>query len=117
VRELRPAMRDLAAATPDLTRSFRVLNALLNTLAYNPRGRTEEGYLFWLSWANHVGSTVFATQDAHGPIRHGIVVYNCDTAQLLETVAGTNPALGTLVDLLNGPTSEEICPQPGAPTP
>jgi phospholipid/cholesterol/gamma-HCH transport system substrate-binding protein len=117
VRELRPAMRDLAAATPDLTRSFRVVNALLNTLAYNPPGRDQEGYLFWLSWANHVGSTVFATQDAHGPIRHGIVVYNCDTAQLLETVAGTNPALGTLVDLLNGPTSDEICPQPGAPTP
>ena len=30
---------------------------------------------------------------------------NCDTAELLETVAGTNPALGTLVDLLNAPTS------------
>jgi phospholipid/cholesterol/gamma-HCH transport system substrate-binding protein len=117
VRELRPAMRDLAAATPDLTRTFRVVNALLNTLAYNPSGRTEEGYLFWLSWANHVGSTVFATQDAHGPIRHGIVVFNCETAQLLETVADTNPALGTLVDLLNGPTAAEICPQQGAPTP
>ncbi len=117
LRELRPALRDLAAATPDLTRSFRVLNALLNTLAYNPPGTDKEGYLFWLSWANHVGSTVFATQDAHGPIRHGIVVFNCDTAELLETVAGTNPALGTLVDLLNGPTAAEICPDPGAPTP
>jgi phospholipid/cholesterol/gamma-HCH transport system substrate-binding protein len=117
VRELRPAMRDLAAATPDLTRSFRVLNALLNTLAYNPPGRDQEGYLFWLSWANHVGSTVFATQDAHGPIRHGIVVFNCQTAELLETVAGTNPALGTLVDLLNGPTSAEICSRPTPPTP
>ena len=117
VRELRPAMRDLSAAAPDLTRSFRVVNALLNTLAYNPLGRTEEGYLFWLSWANHAGSTVFATQDAHGPIRHGIVVYSCDTAQLLETVAGTNPALGTLVDLLNGPTVEEICPRQGGTTP
>jgi len=111
VRQLRPALRDLAAATPDLTRSFRVLNALLNTLAYNPPGATEEGYLFWLSWANHAGSTVFATQDAHGPIRHGIVVFSCATGQLLETVAGTNPALGTLVDLLNGPSTEEICPQ------
>ena len=117
VRELRPAMRDLAAATPDLTRSFRVLNALLNTLAYNPPGRTEEGYLFWLSWANHIGATVFATQDAHGPIRHGIVVFNCQTAELLETVAGTNPALGTLVDLLNGPTSSEICSRSTPPTP
>jgi len=111
VRELRPAMRDLAAATPDLTRSFRVINALFNTLAYNPPGNTEEGYLFWLSWANHAGATVFATQDAHGPIRHGIVVYSCDTGRLLDSVAGTNPALGTLVDLLNGPATAEICPQ------
>jgi phospholipid/cholesterol/gamma-HCH transport system substrate-binding protein len=117
VRELRPAMRDLAAATPDLTRSFRVLNALLNTLAYNPPGSDKEGYLFWLSWANHVGATVFATQDAHGPIRHGIVVMNCNTAQLLQTVAGNNPALGTLVDLLNAPAPADICPRQGAPTP
>jgi phospholipid/cholesterol/gamma-HCH transport system substrate-binding protein len=111
VRELRPAMRDLAAVTPNLTRTFRVLNALVNTLAYNPPGPTREGYLFWLSWANHVGATVFATQDAHGPIRHGLVVLSCNTAQLLQVVADANPALGTLVELLNGPTEEEICPQ------
>jgi len=116
VRELRPALSDLAAVTPDLTRSFRVVNALLNTLAYNPPGR-EEGYLFWASWLNHAGATVFATQDAHGPIRHGVVVVNCANAQLLETVAGTNPALGTLVDLLNSPTPAEICPQTGGSAP
>lgn len=117
VRELQPALQDLAAAAPDLTRTFRVVNALLNTLAYNPPGRDQEGYLFWLSWANHLGSSVFATQDAHGPIRHGIIVYTCDTARLLTAVAEANPALGTLVGLLNGPKPEDICPQPGAPTP
>ena len=111
VQELQPALRDLAAATPDLTRTFRVVNALLNTLAYNPPGSEEEGYLFWLSWANHLGATVFATQDAHGPIRHGIVVFGCNTANLLETLARANPQLGTLVDLLNGPTAQQICPQ------
>ena len=111
VRELRPAMRDLARATPDLTRSFRVLNRLVNTLAFNPPGRSSEGYLFWLSWANHVGATVFATQDAHGPIRHGLVVLSCETAQLLDVVSRSNEQLGTLVDLLNGPTQEQICPQ------
>ena len=37
-KELRPAMRDLAAATPDLTRSFKVVNRLLNEVAYNPPG-------------------------------------------------------------------------------
>jgi phospholipid/cholesterol/gamma-HCH transport system substrate-binding protein len=116
VRELQPALSDLAALTPDLTRTFRVVNALLNTLAYNPPGR-DEGYLFWASWLNHAGATVFATQDAHGPIRHGIVVMSCNTSRLLQTVASTNPALGTLVDLLNGPSPEEICPQRGGTTP
>jgi phospholipid/cholesterol/gamma-HCH transport system substrate-binding protein len=110
VRALRPAARDLAAATPDLTRSFKVINALLNTLAYNPPGDTEEGYLFWLSWANHTGQTVFSTQDAHGPIRHGLVVLSCNTARLLESVSSANPALGTLVQLLNGPAATDICP-------
>jgi phospholipid/cholesterol/gamma-HCH transport system substrate-binding protein len=110
VKELRPAMRDLAAATPDLTSSFKVINALLNTLAYNPPGDTEEGYLFWLSWANHTSQTVFATQDAHGPIRHGLVILSCSTAQLLESVAGSSPNLGTLVALLNSPPASQICP-------
>ena len=111
VRQLRPAMQDLAAVTPDLTRSFRVVNALLNTLAFNPPGRTREGYLFWLSWANHVGATVFATQDAHGPIRHGLVVLSCSTAGLLDTLTSTNPQLGTLIELLNAPKTADICPQ------
>jgi phospholipid/cholesterol/gamma-HCH transport system substrate-binding protein len=110
VKELRPAMRDLAAATPDLTRSFKVINELLNTLAYNPPGDTEEGYLFWLSWANHTGQTVFSNQDAHGPIRHGLVILSCSTAQLLESVAGSSPNLGTLVALLNSPPASQICP-------
>jgi len=116
VRELRPALRDLSAATPNLTRSFKVVNALLNTLAYNPPGDREEGYLFWLSWANHVGETVFATQDAHGPIRRGLVIFSCDTAKLLDAVGASNPALGTLVGLLNGPKPADICPKStGAP--
>jgi phospholipid/cholesterol/gamma-HCH transport system substrate-binding protein len=110
VKQLRPAMRDLAAATPDLTRSFKVINALLNTLAYNPPGDTEEGYLFWLSWANHTGQTVFSNQDAHGPIRHGLVILSCSTAQLLESVSGSSPQLGTLVQLLNSPPASQICP-------
>jgi phospholipid/cholesterol/gamma-HCH transport system substrate-binding protein len=111
VQELRPALRDLAAATPDLTRTFRVVNALLNTLAYNPPGDTQEGYLFWLSWANHLAPTVFATQDAHGPIRHGVIIFGCQTVQTLDVVASANPLLGTLVSLLNGPRQSDICPK------
>ena len=63
------------------------------------------------------GLLLFLWLSFGGPIRHGIIVYTCDTARLLTAVAEANPALGTLVGLLNGPTPEEICPQPGAPTP
>jgi phospholipid/cholesterol/gamma-HCH transport system substrate-binding protein len=110
VKQLRPAMRDLAAATPALTKTFKSLNYLFNELAYNPPGDTDEGYLFWVSWANHLGATVFATQDAHGPIRHGLVIFGCQTASLLDAVANANPQLGTLVDLLNGPNRSGLCP-------
>jgi phospholipid/cholesterol/gamma-HCH transport system substrate-binding protein len=110
VKELRPAMRDLAAATPDLTRSFNVVNRLLNEVAYNPPGDKEEGFLFWQSWVNHAGNAIFSTQDAHGPIRRGLVVLSCSTAQLLDSVAQANPQLGTLVELLNAPSQQQICP-------
>jgi phospholipid/cholesterol/gamma-HCH transport system substrate-binding protein len=109
VKELRPAMRDLAATTPDLTRSFVVVNRLLNEIAYNPPG-PEEGFLFWQTWVNHAGDSVFSTADAHGPIRRGLVVVSCSTAQLLNAVAQANPQLGTLVQLLNSPATPQICP-------
>jgi phospholipid/cholesterol/gamma-HCH transport system substrate-binding protein len=111
VQELRPAMRDLAATTPDLTASFEVLNRLLNTVAYNPPGDKEEGFLFWQSWVNHAGNAIFSTQDAHGPIRRGLVVLSCSTAQLLDAVAQANPQLGTIIGLLNAPSVQQICPQ------
>lgn len=114
VRDLRPTLRELSGATPDLTTSFTVLNQLFNLLAYNPPGAGDEGYLFWLSWLNHLGPTLFATQDAHGPIRRGMVVMTCGTRSIVNTVAGTNPALGTLIGLLN-PPGPESCPGARAP--
>src|SRR5215203_785195 len=107
VRELRPAARDLAAAAPDLRRTFSVVNTLLDMLAYNPPGK-EEGYLFWVSWANHIGNQLFTTQDAHGPIRRGLFITTCQDVPVLEQVAQTNPLLGVLTDLLNLP--KQNCP-------
>jgi phospholipid/cholesterol/gamma-HCH transport system substrate-binding protein len=107
VRELRPAMRDLAAATPDLRRTFSVVNYLLDTLAYNPPGK-EEGYLFWVAWANHIGNQLFTTQDAHGPIRRGLFITTCQDVPVLNQVAQSNPLLGVLTDLLNLP--KQNCP-------
>lgn len=110
VRDLRRAATNLAVVTPRLTKTFKVLNALLNTLAYNPPGG-EEGYLFWASWASHAGATVFGGQDAHGPIRRGLIVTSCDTLGVLDQVAATNPSVATLISLLHAPRKSAVCPQ------
>jgi phospholipid/cholesterol/gamma-HCH transport system substrate-binding protein len=110
VRALRPAARDLASATPDLVKTFKVVNYLLNELAFNPPG-SEEGYLFWTAWANHDGNSVFQTQDAHGPIRHGLFLTSCSTLSTLDQIGSANPVLGTLSDLLNRPATASVCPQ------
>jgi phospholipid/cholesterol/gamma-HCH transport system substrate-binding protein len=110
IRELRPAARDLAVATPRLTTTFKIVNYLLNELAYNPPGE-EEGYLFWAAWANHDGDTVFENQDAHGPIRRGLFLTSCSTLQTLDQIGSANPVLGTLSDLLNRPPTTDVCPQ------
>jgi phospholipid/cholesterol/gamma-HCH transport system substrate-binding protein len=107
VKQLKPAMSDLAKATPDLTRTFKVVNYLLDSLAYNPKG-VEEGYLFWVSWANHLGNQIFTTQDAHGPIRRGLFITTCQDLPVLQQVSAANPLLGTLVEMLAIP--EENCP-------
>ena len=56
-RDLRTATKELAPVTPGLTRSFKVLNAFFNTLAYDPPG-DNQSYLFWSGWAAHAGTTL-----------------------------------------------------------
>lgn len=111
VRSLRPAARDLAEVTPDLVETFRVLNYFVNTLAYNPPGKSDEGYLFWATWANHLGALIFGTQDAHGPIRRGTIILSCSTARVLDTIIAADPRLGTIAQLTGVPLSQQICPQ------
>jgi phospholipid/cholesterol/gamma-HCH transport system substrate-binding protein len=76
VRDLKTPGKQLADATPDLTRSFTVLNHLFDLFSYNPGGRQgpevngrEEGYLFWIAWVTHQTVDVFSTGDAHGSYR------------------------------------------------
>lgn len=108
VRALRPAARDLSALQPDVVRTFSVINELTNTLAYNPPG-SEEGYLFWAGWTNHLFASVFNGQDAHGPIRRGIFLASCSALTTLKFgIIPGNPQLGTLTTLL-GPAFE-ACP-------
>ena len=118
VTALRPALRDLAVLAPALRRTFGVVNRLLDTLAYNPPGATEEGFLFWAAWLNHLGPAVFANQDAHGPIRRGLVVVGCQSLQVLENIVLGNPQLGVLTQLLEAPDRADVCPQTiAAPAP
>jgi phospholipid/cholesterol/gamma-HCH transport system substrate-binding protein len=108
VAELRPAMRDFAKITPKLATTFNVLNELLDALGYNPKG-TEEGYLFWAYWLNHIGASVYSTQDAHGLIRRGIIFTDCIALGALEATRMLDAQLGTLIDLSNFATKQEAC--------
>jgi phospholipid/cholesterol/gamma-HCH transport system substrate-binding protein len=76
VRELKTPGRQLADATPDLTRSFVVLNKLFDLFSYNSNGREgpekanrDEGYLFWIAWVTHQTTHLFTSGDAHGSYR------------------------------------------------
>ena len=116
VRSLRPAARGLAEIGPDLVTTFDVLNEVVNTLAYNPPGPAEEGYLFWAAWAGHLGALAYGTQDAHGPIRRGTVILSCSTSRVLDTIVAADPFLGMITQLTGLPQSGQICPAGGAPT-
>jgi phospholipid/cholesterol/gamma-HCH transport system substrate-binding protein len=109
IRDLRQASSDLSVVTPRLTRSFKVLNSFFNTLAYNPPGDTEP-FLFWSAWGAHAGATLWSLQDAHGPVRRGIVLVGCPTYNSLEQIVIANPQLGVPTQLLNLPSESENCP-------
>jgi phospholipid/cholesterol/gamma-HCH transport system substrate-binding protein len=90
VRDLKPAAGNLAKATPALTRSFQHLNRFLNLAAHNPNGREDpnnaarqEGYLFWVAWAQHMATQLFSSSDAHGVFRPVTLGAPCATVQQL----------------------------------
>jgi phospholipid/cholesterol/gamma-HCH transport system substrate-binding protein len=108
VRDLRAPGRQLADATPDLTRSFVVLNHLFDLFSYNQNGREgpdvanrDEGYLFWIAWVTHQTVNVFSTGDAHGSLRPVFLGGPCGILEglLAEDPTGTfsNLNLGALL--------------------
>jgi phospholipid/cholesterol/gamma-HCH transport system substrate-binding protein len=110
---LNQASKGLAESTPALSSSFSELNILFNELAYNPPGAADEGYLFWLSWLNHNANSLFSFSDAHGPLLRGLVLANCGTVALAESVGRIRPYLLTLDEATNVPRQVEVC---GLPT-
>lgn len=76
--QLNPAAAGLAKLTPNATSAVTSFNNLLNIVAYNPKG-PEEGYLYWLSWFNHLSSSAFNRADANGAFNSGAILGSkCD---------------------------------------
>jgi len=108
VKHLRQTSEGLAQTVPGLNRSFTNLNKGLNALAYNPSGDAES-FMFYLPWLNHNINNLFLFQDAHGPLRRGIVMQTCETARFSEGVATDKPFIKTLLETTNQPRTSEIC--------
>jgi phospholipid/cholesterol/gamma-HCH transport system substrate-binding protein len=112
-RDLRPAAVQLADAAPNLTRTFKQLNNFFNLLAYNPNGREgpedsarQEGYLFWLGWAQHMAIQLFSTSDANGVFRPVTVAAPCAT---LEQTIKDQPEIEFLEMLTPILTDSKAC--------
>jgi phospholipid/cholesterol/gamma-HCH transport system substrate-binding protein len=103
----------LGQATPQLRTLSDVLNAILNELAYKSPGKDAKSnsLLFYVPWASHDTNSVLANQDGLGPLRRGVVLFSCQSVQVLDTLASPsrNPTLATIVQLLGVPKHDEIC--------
>jgi phospholipid/cholesterol/gamma-HCH transport system substrate-binding protein len=113
VRDLRPASVQLADAAPGLTRTFKQLNNFFNLLAYNPNGREDpgnaarqEGYLFWVAWAQHMAIQLFSTSDANGVFRPVTIAAPCAT---IEQTITDQPELEFLSMLTPILTESKAC--------
>jgi phospholipid/cholesterol/gamma-HCH transport system substrate-binding protein len=109
VTQLRPTANDLAKLTPNLTTSLKVLNYVLNTLAYDKPGDGAQSYLFWASWVNHAGATLFGTGDSHGPVRRGLILIGCSGLATLDQLKKVNAQLGLLIGLLDPVRTSDVC--------
>jgi phospholipid/cholesterol/gamma-HCH transport system substrate-binding protein len=85
-RDLPPTLSDLRGVTPDLISAFRVLNYVVNELAYNPPGPAK-GYLFWTAWFFHNSNSVVSLEDAHGATWRGQLLASCSTFDAIPQIA------------------------------
>jgi len=114
VGELREPAQRLAASTPDLTNTFRVLNRFFNMLSYNEKGRQpaddpqrDEGYLFWLAWLAHDGNALFSSSSNTGVLRPAALQVTCAT---IKQTIQQEPELEFLQGLTPLLFNEQICP-------
>jgi len=113
VRRLTPSASRLVGTAEDLTTTFAKLNRLLNLAAFNPKGREgpenrdrQEGYLFWLAWAQHMALNLFSISDAHGTWRPTTAGGPCATIEQLVEEEPELEFLGMFTPIL---TDSEAC--------
>jgi phospholipid/cholesterol/gamma-HCH transport system substrate-binding protein len=107
VTDLTGASQGLGATAPPLKLAFTRLNQALNAAAYNPEG-TDEGFLFYVPWLNHDTNLIDTLQDAHGPLRRGLVGESCVTSQLAQGTFAASPFLNTLAQLTSLPNPPDL---------
>jgi phospholipid/cholesterol/gamma-HCH transport system substrate-binding protein len=118
--DLRFAAEGTAKATPDLKKSFNELNRFFNMGAYNPGGAEglggktisqqrarQEGFLYWLAWAAHNGTSLFSTADGQGPWRR-VTICGVPAAVLTGIVNGVIADVGA-----SNPALEDLLTTPG----
>jgi phospholipid/cholesterol/gamma-HCH transport system substrate-binding protein len=100
VRDLKPAAKNLAEATPRLTDIATIINRLGNMAAYNPNGAEapgtpgrDEGYLYWIAWLGHNGNSVFQTADAHGVYRRIYLSATCTSFRSILLSSPLQPVI------------------------
>lgn len=115
--QVQPVFRELArtsnasAPTSEAQRGFfGELNTLLDTLAYNPPGDQQEGFLFWAPWMAHNVNSSISMQDSAGQVRRGINLINCNTASIADGLGNTNLFLRTAYQMTQLPAPTTICP-------
>lgn len=114
-KELIPAAGKFGKAVPHLDTTTDLLNNLLNELAHDPPGDGVHGksYLYYLPWAAHNTNSVMAAQDGIGPIRHTLVLINCDGLNFVESILkrtkSRNETLTSVLQLLGAPRAGDVC--------
>ena len=110
VGELSPAAANLAEATPNLQKSFVVLNHLVNMLGFFP-GDGQHGYLWWLAWLGHNTRTLFSIQDANGAYRPLFIQFSCSQ---ISQLTGAGSPFSLVGSLLNLAPLRKFCPGLGS---
>ena len=101
--------KSLSKSSPQIRGVFTEFNNLFDLLAHNPEGDASEGYLFWGAWMNHNINSALSGQDAEGPIRRGISMVTCNTAQRAFEISAGVPQLLSAYRMAQLPPAEAIC--------